>query len=67
MFVREYSLTLTEHDPDRPWIVRGQGRQTVGLDDGLSFFAWAAEQWPAPRWSVELDPWQLSPDRGVEP
>jgi len=25
------------------------------------FFEWAAEQWPAPRWSVEVDPWQLSP------
>jgi hypothetical protein len=27
-----------------------------GERGGSSFFAWAAEHWPAPRWSVELDP-----------
>ena len=40
-----------------------QDAVVVTLDDGVSFFKWAHEHWPAPRWSVELDPWQLSPDR----
>ena len=31
------------------------------LEDDASFFEWAAEHWPAPRWSVELDPGQLAP------
>lgn len=56
----EYRYTVTEHDPEQPWIVRGNQRGTVTLDAGASFFAWAAEHWPSPRWSVELDPWQLS-------
>ena len=25
-----------------------------------SFFAWAAERWPAERFTVQLDPWELS-------
>jgi len=56
-----YSYTVTEHDPSKPWIVVGHGRGTVTLEDDASFFAWAREQWAAPRWTVELDPWQLSP------
>jgi len=24
----------------------------------------AREQWPAPRWSIQLDPWQVSPRFG---
>ena len=62
MFVLpEYSYTVTEHDPEKPWLVRGSSRGTVTLDDDASFFAWARENWPAPRWSVELDPYQLAP------
>lgn len=30
--------------------------------EGLGFHDWAREEWPAPRWSVELDPWQLAPE-----
>jgi hypothetical protein len=63
MFVRTYHFTVTEHDPAKPWLVRGHDRHTVTLDDDVSFFAWANEHWPAPQWSVELDPWQLSPAR----
>jgi hypothetical protein len=59
--VTAFSFTLTEHDPEQPWIVRHQERRTVELDDGVRFFEWARKQWPAPRWTVELDPWQLSP------
>ena len=60
--MREYSFTITEHDPDRPWIVVGSERRTITLPAETQFFAWAHEQWPAPRWSVELDPWQLAPE-----
>jgi hypothetical protein len=59
--MREYGFTITEHDPDRPWIVLAIERRTVKLPDGRDFFAWVHEQWPAPRWSVELDPWELGP------
>ena len=61
MFVHEYSFTITEHEPERPWIVVDSEHRTITLEDGASFFAWAAERWPAPRWTVELDPWQLAP------
>jgi hypothetical protein len=60
--VPEYRFTLTEHDPERPWIVVGQEHRTVTLDDAVNFFEWRHAQWPSPRWSIELDPWQLSPD-----
>jgi hypothetical protein len=63
MFVPEYSYTVTEHDTDQPWIVLGRSHATVTLADDRSFFEWASEHWPAPRWSVDLDPWQLSPHR----
>jgi hypothetical protein len=56
-----YSFVITEHDAERPWIVVGQERRTVTLEDGVAFSAWAHEQWPAARWNVELDPWQLAP------
>jgi hypothetical protein len=59
--VPEYSFTVWEHDLDKPWVVVSQEHRTVTLDDGMSFSAWAAEQWPEPRWKVELDPWQDSP------
>jgi hypothetical protein len=63
--VPEYRFTTTEHDPGRLWIVVGRQHQTVTLADGANFFEWAAERWPAPRWTVELDPWQLSPTGGI--
>lgn len=59
--MREYGFTITEHDPDRPWMVLASEHRTIKLPGGRDFFAWAHEQWPAPRWSVELDPWQLTP------
>jgi hypothetical protein len=61
--VPEYGFTLTEYDPTRPWIVRGNEHRTITLDDDASFFEWAQELWPAPQWTVDLDPWQLAPDR----
>ena len=59
--MREYRFTLTEHDRKRPWIVRSTEHRTVMLDEEASFFEWASAHWPAPRWKVELDPWQLTP------
>lgn len=58
-FVPDYSFTINEHDPERPWIVLGSEHRTVTLEDGDSFFEWAHERWPAPRRAVQLDPWQL--------
>jgi hypothetical protein len=56
----EYSFTLWEHDAERPWVVVGQERHTAALEDGRSFFEWANERWPDPRFTVELDPAQLT-------
>jgi hypothetical protein len=58
----QYSFVIAEHDPERPWIVLGQEHRSVTLEDGIVFWSWVQERWPAPRWSVELDPWQLAPD-----
>jgi hypothetical protein len=62
---RERSVQDVHQDTDaeRAWIVVGQERQTVTLGDGVDFFGWARKRWPSPRWSVELNPWQLSPTR----
>jgi hypothetical protein len=57
----QYSFTVTEHDAEKPWIVLSTGRHSVQLEDGEEFFAWAAEQWPRERFTVQLDPWQLAP------
>ena len=59
--MREYGFRITEYDPERPWVVRSSQHRTVELPDGVDFYAWARDRWPAPHWTVELDPWQLSP------
>lgn len=61
--MRMFNFMITEHDSARPWIVIGRDQRTVELEEGADFFTWASEQWPEPRWTIELDPWQLSPDR----
>jgi hypothetical protein len=38
-----------EHNRERPQIVLGEEHRTVTLDDGASFFEWAHERFPAPR------------------
>ena len=43
-------------------MVLSSEHQTIKLPNGVSFFEWAAEHWPAPGWSVQLDPWQLTPE-----
>jgi hypothetical protein len=49
-------FTLTEYDPDRPWIVRVTGRHVIELPDDEDFAVWAADRWPDQRFRVELDP-----------
>jgi hypothetical protein len=62
--VSTYSYTVAEHDPDRPWIVVGEIRRlSVELEAGVSFYEWAAREWPSSRYEVTPDPWQLSPER----
>ena len=56
----EFGFTVTQHEPTRPWIVVGREPRTVTLADDVNFFDWAREHWPAPRWTVQLDPWQLT-------
>jgi hypothetical protein len=60
--VRVYTFSVTEHDPERPWIVLGTGRHSVELEDGAEFFAWAAERWPRERFTVQLDSYCLLDD-----
>jgi hypothetical protein len=36
---------------------------TVELDEHVNFFTWAAETWPPPQFSVELDPYQILANR----
>lgn len=45
---------MTEYDPERPWIVLSSTRGQVTLPDEGSFYEWAQEHWPGPRWSVQL-------------
>ena len=40
----EYRYSVTEYDPDRPWVVLGSSRGQVTLPDDDSFFEWAQEQ-----------------------
>jgi hypothetical protein len=57
-FVLRYSYRLQEHDPARPWVVVSIRQMSVDLEDQVQFFTWASDQWPSPRWSVTLDPYQ---------
>lgn len=45
----EFSFTLWEKDPDRPWIVLGEERHTATLGSPAEFFAWTQERWPSDR------------------
>jgi hypothetical protein len=53
-----YAYTVTEHDAAKPWLVVGQQRRTVELEDGTNFFEWTHRAWPGPRVTVQLDPYQ---------
>ncbi len=58
--VRTWTYTLTEHEPDKPWlIISGRRGMAVELDDRADFFEWSSEHWATDRYSVELDPYQM--------
>ena len=59
---REYGYTVTEHDTERPWIVRDQRHETVRLGDDVQFFEWSAARYPHDRYTVRVDPWELTPE-----
>lgn len=59
--MRQYGYTVSEHNPNRPWLVTDQRHETVELEDSTSFTEWAGSRYPRDRYTVELDPWSLSP------
>ena len=44
----------------KPLLITSREHLTASLDDGLSFFDWAASKWPRDRFTVDLDPWELT-------
>jgi hypothetical protein len=61
MFVRPYGFRVIEHDPVRPWLIIGSAHHQIELEPDIDFYTWAREQWPADRFTVEPDPWSLTP------
>jgi hypothetical protein len=61
--VPAYGFSVTEHDDERPWIVVQQRHETIELPDDVSFHDWAGRQYPSPRFTVQVDPLELSPGR----
>jgi hypothetical protein len=46
-----------------PQGVNVRGGSSLELEDGTSFFEWAARRYPRDLYTVALDPWTLSPER----
>lgn len=61
--MREFGFSVTEYDAARPWIIVQSRHEVVELADDVSFYVWAAERYPSPRFAVQVDPWELSPER----
>jgi hypothetical protein len=40
--VHKYSYRVSEHDPERPWIVLEQRHETIQLDHDVEFFEGSA-------------------------
>ena len=59
--VHEYQIHVSEHDHEPPWLVREQRYEKVLLDDDVEFFEWSAARTPQDRYTVQLDPWSLTP------
>lgn len=58
----EYRYALAKYEPSRPWLPVGPIQHlTVELGEGESFAAWAAREWPAPRFKAELEREELGP------
>jgi hypothetical protein len=61
-----YRYTVTEYDPNKPWVVVGMiPGLIVELPDEQDFPVWAASQWPAPRYEPRLEPEPLHPWEGA--
>jgi hypothetical protein len=48
-----------EHDVAKPWLVVATSYVTVDLPNPDEFADWARQQWPASRYTVELEPGRL--------
>ena len=54
--MRTWTYTLTEHEPDKPWLVVSVRRgMTVELEDHADFFEWSQQQWSSDCYLVELE------------
>ena len=58
-----YGFQLTEHDEKKPWLIVSQRHEEVELPDDAAFYRWIAEHYPKNRYSVDPDPWTMSPKR----
>ena len=62
--MRRYGFQLTEHDEKKPWLIVSKRHEEMKLPDDESFFRWTAQNYPRSRYSIDVDPWTLSPKRG---
>ena len=53
--MQEYSYRVSEHDPERRWIVLEQRHETIQLDHDVEFFEWSAAPYPHERYTVQLE------------
>jgi hypothetical protein len=56
-------IQVTEHDEREPWLIVSSHHEEVELPDDVAFFRWVAEHYPKSRYSVDPDPWAMSPKR----
>jgi hypothetical protein len=61
VFVPELRYTVTEYDPQRPWVMVSRTRGLAVDLDAEDFPAWAARAWPATRYTTEIEPGALRP------
>jgi len=47
-------FTVTEYDPDQPWVVVATARDSVELASVVEFLSWAQARWPEPRYAVRV-------------
>jgi hypothetical protein len=61
--MRRYGFQLTEHDEQKPWLILSQRHEEVELPGDAAFYSWIAKHYPNSRYSVDPDPWTMSPNR----
>jgi hypothetical protein len=55
-----FRYQVTEHDPDRPWIILGtRTGLSLEAEDSYQFREKVQHVWPADRFNVELEPGEL--------